>query len=77
MGSELVLALVCALTFLGIGQLESRGEAHDYSFLWALMSALLSALILIAFKGSWTALLLSQIGLFVGIGVFRFIRDPT
>ncbi len=77
MGNELVLALVSALTFLGAGRLDSRGEAHDYGFLWALMSALLSALILIAFKGSWAVLLLSQIGLFVGIGVFRFIRDPT
>ena len=77
MGNELVLALVSAFTFFGAGQLDSRGEAHDYSFLWALMSALLSALVLIAFTGSWTVLLLSQIGLFVGIGVFRFIRDPT
>ncbi len=77
MGNELVLALVSALTFFGAGRLDSRGEAHDFSFLWALMSALLSALILIAFKGSWAVLLLSQIGLFVGIGVFRFIRDPT
>lgn len=77
MGNELVLALVSALTFYGAGQLDSRGEAHDYSFLWALMSALLSALILIAFKGSWAVLLLSQICLFIGIGVFRFIRNPT
>ena len=76
MDNELVLALVSAFTFFGAGQLDSRGEAYDYSFLWALMSVLLSALILMVFKGSCTVLLLSQIGLFVGIGVFRFIRDP-
>ena len=77
MGNELILALVCALTFFGAGELDSRGEAHDYRYPWALMSALLSALILIVFKGSWAVLLLSQVGLFVGIGVFRLMRDPT
>ena len=77
MGNELVLALVCVSMFYGAGQLDSRGEAHDYSFLWALLSALLSALVLIALKGSWGVLLLSQVGLFVGIGVFRFLRDPA
>ena len=77
MGNELVLALVSALTFFGAGQLDSRGEAHDYSLPWALMSALLSALVLVGFKGSWAVLLLSQFGLFIGIGVFRFIRDPA
>ena len=77
MGNELVLALVCVITFYGAGQLDSRGEAHDYSILWALLSVLLSALVLIALKGSWAVLLLSQVGLFIGIGIFRFLRDPA
>jgi len=77
MGNELVLALVCVSMFFGAGQLDARGEAHDFSFLWALLSALLSALVLMALKGSWGVLLLSQVGLFVGIGVFRFLRDPA
>lgn len=77
MGNELVLALVCVITFYGAGQLDARGEARDYGVLWALLSALLSALVLMALKGSWAALLLSQVGLFVGIGVYRFLRDPA
>ena len=74
---ELMLALVCAVTFFRAGRLESVGEAYDYSFLWALMSALLSALVLVALKAPWIVLLLCQIGLFLGIGVYRALRDPA
>jgi len=74
---ELLLALVCAVTFFRAGRLESVGEAYDYSFLWALMSALLSALVLVVFKTPWFVLLLCQIGLFLGIGVYRALRDPA
>ena len=72
-----VLALVCAVTFFRAGRLESVGEAYDYSFLWALTSALLSALVLFVFKAPWIVLLLCQIGLFLGIGVYRALRDPA
>lgn len=74
---EVMLALVCAVTFFRAGRMESVGEAYDYSFLWALMSALLSALVLIALKASWLVLFLCQIGLFLGIGVYRALRDPA
>lgn len=75
MGSELVLAAICALIFFGAGRFESSAEAHDYSFPWALMSALLSALMLVVFKAPWGVLLFCQVGLFIGIGVFRAIRE--
>lgn len=74
---EVVLAIVSALTFFRAGRLESVGEAYDYGAVWALMSALLSALVLLAFKASWFVLLLFQIGLFFGIGVYRALRDPS
>ncbi|MEG3790608.1 hypothetical protein V1318_10820 [Lysobacter sp. CCNWLW3] len=74
---ELMLALVCAVTFFRAGRFESDGEAYDYSFLWALMSALLSALVLVAFKAPWLVLLLCQVALFLGIGVYRALRDPA
>ena len=77
MGNEVVLALVCVITFYGAGQLDSRGEAQDYSIFWALLSALVSALVLVVLKGPWAVLLLSQVGLFIGIGIFRFLRDPA
>jgi len=74
---EVVLALVCAVTFFRAGRLESVGAARDYSYQWALMSALLSALVLVAFKAPWVVLLLCQAGLFFGIGVYRALRDPA
>ena len=72
---EVALALVCAVTFFRAGRFESAGEAHD-SALWALMSVLLSALVVLGLKGSWVVLVVAQIGLFFGIGVYRAIRDP-
>ena len=74
---EVMLALVCAVTFFRAGRMESVGEAYDYGFLWALMSAVVSALVLIGLKTSWLVLLLCQIGLFLGIGVYRALRDPA
>ncbi|KRA16171.1 hypothetical protein [Lysobacter sp. Root983] len=74
---EVVLALVCAVTFFRAGRIESVGAQYDYSYWWALMSIALSALVLIVIKAAWLALLLCQIGLFLGIGVYRAIRDPT
>lgn len=77
MAIELVFAMVCAVTFFRAGRFESVGEAHDYGFIWALMSVSLSALVLLAFKASWIVLLLCQVGLFIGIGVVRALRDPA
>ena len=74
---EVVLALVCAVNFFRAGRFESAGEARDYSYWWALMSMLLSALVLLALQASWFVLLLFQIGLFFGIGVYRAVRDPA
>lgn len=74
---ELLLALACAITFFRAGSFESVGAARDYSFPWALMSALISALVLLWLEGSWVFLLIAQIGLFLGIGIYRAIRDPN
>lgn len=73
---EVVLAIVCAVTFFRAGRFESDGEAYDYSFIWSLMSVLLSAFVLVLLEASWGVLLLCQVGLFFGIGVFHALRDP-
>jgi len=72
---ELVLAIVCAFSFYRAGQIESVNEARDYGFPWALVSALISLLVLVVFNASWGILLLSQVGLFFGIGIYRALRD--
>lgn len=74
---ELILALVSALTFFRAGRLESVGAAYDHSYVWALMSVLLSAIVLVLVEAQWFVLFLCQIGLFVGIGVYRALRDST
>lgn len=74
---EVLLALACAIAFLRAGRFESTNQAHDYGFLWALMSVLLSALLLLALKASWLGILAAQVALFFGIGVVRAFRDPA
>jgi hypothetical protein len=73
--SPLVLALVCALTFYGAGAHEARSGGDNHGLLWAALSALTSTLVLMAFDDSWAALLIAQLALFVGIGVFRAMRE--
>lgn len=73
---EVALALACAVAFFRAGRFESTGEAYEYGWLWALMSVLLSAFVLLTFDASWIVLLLVQVGLFFGIGVYRALRDP-
>ncbi len=63
--------------FFRAGRFESANSAHDLSFLWALMSVLLSALLLFALKAPWIVLLVSQVGLFFAIGLIRALRDPS
>ena len=76
MGKQLVLAVICVITFYGAGGLDAQDGSRDPGVLWALLSALISAIVLIAFKGSWGFLLLSQVALFVGIGAVRMLRSP-
>jgi len=74
---ELILAAVCALTFFRAGRLEADSGGRDDGALWALLSASLSALLVLAFDASWLVLLACQVGLFFGIGVYRALRDPA
>ena len=73
--SEWVLALVCVVLFYGAGANEARFGGNDHSVLWAALSIGLSALVVLLFKGTWAWLFVSQVALFVGIGVFRALRS--
>jgi hypothetical protein len=70
-----VLAFVCAYVFYGAGQFEARAGARNNRMLWAGLSIALSSLIIQVFRGSWVSVLLAQAGLFVGIGIFRVLRE--
>ena len=77
LGNEWVLALVCVITFYGAGEHEGRFGGHNHGTLWAVLSILVSAVVVLAFKGTWTYLLIAQAGLFLGIGLVRSLRDSS
>lgn len=76
MGSPILLALICVVTFYAAGDYEARLSGTNNGPLWAILSALVSALVLISLNGSWSWLLVAQVALFIGIGVFRAWRSP-
>jgi len=49
---------------------------NESSLLWSGLSVLVSALVVFLFHAGWLGILLGQIGLFIGIGVFRMLRKP-
>jgi uncharacterized membrane protein YoaK (UPF0700 family) len=74
-GAPILLALICIITFYAAGDHEARLSGKNFGMLWAVLSALVSAFVLIILNGSWSWLLASQIALFVGIGVVRAMRS--
>ncbi|MGH8122775.1 MAG: hypothetical protein ACREPT_08365 [Rudaea sp.] len=76
LGSPIMLALVCLFTYYAMGAYEARFEGGNQGILWAGLSALVSLLVLSVGKGDWSWLLLAQIGLYLGIAVFRAVREP-
>ena len=66
---NLVLMVVFAILFYRAGELEDSP-----GLLWAALSALISFLVWQWLRWGLLAMILGQIGLFVGIGVFRAIR---
>ena len=55
-----IIAFVCAFTFYGMGKAEARGGGANNGVVWG---------------AGWLLVLLGQIGLFIGIGIFRALRD--
>lgn len=72
-----ILAFVCAFVFFGAGkQNVGLDGGKNYSFLWAGLSIAVSALVIHFLHAGWLLVLVSQAVLFIGIGVFRAMRDP-
>ncbi len=65
----IVVIVVCAVFYHRVAELENKS-----GLLWSSLSVLVSALVLFLFHAGWLGVLLGQIGLFVGIGVFRMVR---
>jgi hypothetical protein len=71
-----IIAFVCAFILYGAGKkdLTVRGS-EDRSILWAALSIAVSALVIQVFAAGVVHVLLAQAALFVGIGVFRALKD--
>ncbi len=67
----ILVIVVCAVFFHRAAEFE-----NESGLLWSGLSVLVSALVVFLFHAGWFGILLGQIGLFIGIGVFRMFRDP-
>ena len=70
-----IIAFVCAFTYFGMGKAEARGGGHDNGMLWAGLSIATSALLISTLNAGWLVVVLGQVGLFIGIAIFRTLRD--
>jgi hypothetical protein len=72
---NLLLAFVCAFTFFAAGKAEAKGGGPNHGLLWSVLSAATSAVFIKLFDAGWMLVLLGQAGVFVGIGIFRAMKD--
>ena len=70
-----ILAFVCAFTFFGAGKAEAKGGGPDHGLLWSALSVATSAVLIKFFDAGWILVLLGQVGMFIGIGIIRAMRD--
>jgi hypothetical protein len=71
-----ILAFVCAITYFNMGKFEARhGGRSDPAIWWALMSIVASALVIQLLSAGWMLVLLAQVGLFIGITIWRSMRE--
>jgi hypothetical protein len=71
-----ILAFVCAFVFFGAGKQNATVPGgRNYSFLWAGLSIAVSAVVIGVFHAGWILVVVSQVALFVAIGLVRSFRD--
>lgn len=73
--SPFLLAFVCAYTYYVLGAYEAQQGGNHNGLLWTVLSLLVSLVVLGLFKSGWGVLLIAQAALFVGIAVFRAMRE--
>ena len=72
----MLITIVSAIMFFGMGQYEARDGSRSNGLLWACLSLAMSWLVLSVLHGGATLQVLGQVAVFVGIGIFRAVRDP-
>lgn len=76
LNSPILLAIVSAYTYYVLGAYEAQQGGRHHGILWSALSLGVSLVVAYLFKGGWSVLLVAQIGLFLGIAVFRAMRQP-
>jgi hypothetical protein len=69
-----IIAFVCAFVLYGAGKAEAREAGPNAGFLWAGLSIAVSALLIRFLGAGWLLVLVGQLALFAGIGIFRAMR---
>jgi hypothetical protein len=72
--SSWILGFVFAFALFSSGKLEAQ-DGMRKGLLWAGLSIVISVLVIQFCGGGWLSELLAQVGLFIGIGAARTIRD--
>lgn len=72
--SDIAMCIIGMSLFFNAGKFEARSGAADHAILWAMLSLLVSMLVL-WLGGRWIAWFFAQAGLFAGIAVVRALLD--
>jgi hypothetical protein len=70
-----IIAFVCAFVLYGAGKAEAREAGRNTGMFWAGLSIAVSTLLIRFLGAGWILVLVGQAALFVGIGVFRAMRE--
>ena len=74
--SPALLAAVFAFFFWRAGDYEARHGGRNFGMPWAVLSVIVSVIVVVPLHGTWGVLLIAQVVLFFGIGAFRAWREP-
>lgn len=72
---QVILAAVCAFTFIAAGKAEAKGGGPNHGLLWGMLSVVTSAVLIKFLDAGALLVVLGQAALFIGIGVVRAMRD--
>jgi len=69
------LTIAGVIAFFNAGEYEARDGSANHAVLWAMLSLLISVLVLFVVGWDWLPWLLAQVGLFVGIAAVRVLLE--
>lgn len=71
----IALTIAGMIAFFNAGEYEARDGSANHAILWAVLSLLISVLVLFVGGWSWLPWLFAQIGLFIGIAAVRVLIE--